>query len=446
MLFEFIKYINTHWYYNLLPFSGVKYWVDYTLVDDDIKSDIDICKGYTSEVAVKNDAALQLWGKGIIIKDQDKMVPSVHTVTNVNDNYLFVRRHFSSFWSIYVLLIRLLALHNPIVELRGFFKALKAMPAKRPKPTTINNQITTDVSVLERSKPLISVIIPTLNRYNYLDDVLKDLEKQIYTNFEVIVCDQSDDFNESFYENRKLNLKVIRQQEKALWLARNQCVKASKGELVAFSEDDVRINPDWLVQHLRCLGGFDVDISAGVFYPEGGSIPADRAFYRWADQFATGNALVKKYVFEAVGLFDRQFEKMRSGDGEFGARCFMNGHLSVSTPYASCIDVKAPTGGLRQLGSWDSFRPTKFFAPRPVPSIIYYIRKYYGTKQALLMLISSVPGMLLPYQYRNSRKMLPLSMLAAVVLSPVLLMQMWISWRRAAHMLAEGAKIEELNL
>jgi Predicted glycosyltransferases len=238
------------------------------------------------------------------------------------------------------------------------------------------------MSDLELARPLISVVIPTLNRYNYLEDILSDLEKQTYRNFEVIVCDQSDEFNESIYENRQLEIRVIRQSEKALWLARNQCIKAAKGEYVAFSEDDVRVEPDWLVQHLRCIHGFGVDISAGVFYPEGSRIPYDRSFYHWADQFATGNALIKKSVFNKTGLFDRQFERMRSGDGEFGARCFLNGFRSVSNPFACCVDVKAPTGGLRQMGSWDSFRPTRFFAPRPVPSVLYYVRKYFGASSA----------------------------------------------------------------
>src|SRR5690606_5404325 len=99
--------------------------------------------------------------------------------------------------------------------------------------------------------------------------------------------------------------------EKALWLARNTAIKEAKGTLIALSEDDVRIESDWLTTHLKCLDFFDAQVSAGVFYPEGHSIPKDRAFFALASQFATGNAMLYKDVFKQVGLFDRQFEKQR---------------------------------------------------------------------------------------------------------------------------------------
>ena len=83
-------------------------------------------------------------------------------------------------------------------------------------------------------QPKVSVIIPTLNRYKYLKDVLSDLEKQDYRNFEVIVCDQSDNFDEDFYNGWNLDLKLIRQEEKALWLARNTAVKAAKVRVYCF--------------------------------------------------------------------------------------------------------------------------------------------------------------------------------------------------------------------
>lgn len=442
MLFNFIKYIDTSWYYNLAPKDGTSYWIDHAMIEEKVAGRVDLCDHYSSLAAQQNDAAFQLWEMGLIVTDSNLLMPQVQTVFNVRDNYIFLRRHYSPFWSVYVLILRLVTFCNPFKELGGYFYARKIPRIAIFNDTTLYGAFSSEVSELELTQPLVSIVIPTLNRYNYLEDILRDLENQTYRNFEVIVCDQSEEFNESIYQNRHLDITVIRQSEKALWLARNQCVKAARGEYIAFSEDDVRVEPDWLVQHLRCIHGFGVDISAGVFYPEGSQIPYERSFYHWADQFATGNALIKKSVFKKTGLFDRQFERMRSGDGEFGARCYLNGFRSVSNPFACCVDVKAPTGGLRQMGSWDSFRPTKFFAPRPVPSILYYVRKYYGPQQALFLLLKSLPGMLLPYRFKNDRKMLFVSVFAAVLLFPLLAGQIIASWRQASRMLKEGEKIE----
>jgi len=79
---------------------------------------------------------------------------------------------------------------------------------------------------------LVSVIIPTLNRYQYLKDVLSDLEQQDYINIEVIVIDQSSPFNELFYKDFNLDLTVKYQEERALWLARNTAVEMSKGDYI----------------------------------------------------------------------------------------------------------------------------------------------------------------------------------------------------------------------
>lgn len=82
---------------------------------------------------------------------------------------------------------------------------------------------------------------------------------------------------------------------------------------------------------------------------------------------------------------------MRGGDGEFGLRAYLSGIKSISNPISFCEDVKAPVGGLRQMGSWDSFRPTNLLAPRPIPSVLYYTRKYFGNKAAFFNLLTGVP-------------------------------------------------------
>ena len=95
----------------------------------------------------------------------------------------------------------------------------------------------------------------------------------------------------------------------------------------------------------------------------GSPIPGNYSFFRIADQLDTGNVLIKKHVFKKCGLFDRQFEKQRMGDGEFGLRSYKKGFISISNPVSKRVHLKVKTGGLRQLGSWDAFRPTNILGP-----------------------------------------------------------------------------------
>ena len=154
--------------------------------------------------------------------------------------------------------------------------------------------------------------------------------------------------------------------------------------------------------------------------------------------------MLYKTVFNNVGLFDRQFEKQRMGDGEFGMRIYLKDIKSVSNPIASCIDVKAGTGGLREMGSWDAFRPSNFFAPRPIPSVIYYFRCYYGKKAAQLALLRMVPLSIFPYQFKKNKPLLVLGIFLSLLILPIVFYQVFKSWHLANKKITEGPLIETL--
>ncbi len=367
-----------------------------------------------------------------------------HNGSLLEDEYRFARRHFPTTRVTITYLLRLITLHNPFTETAAYIKTNRVRKLKASGDSHNDIAFREFSSSLLQAKPLVTVIIPTLNRYSYLENVLRDFENQDYRNLEIIVVDQSDNYQPEFYKNFNLRIDVIYQQEKALWLARNNAVKKSKGDYIALSEDDVRIPPDWISNHIKCIDFFNVDISAGVFFPSGSRIPAEKSYFRWAEQFATGNALLKKSVFNKTGLFDRQFEKQRMGDGEFGLRAYLSGFRSISNPYAWCEDLKAASGGLREAGAWDAFRPKHFWSPRPLPSVLYFYRKYFGQQAALFMLFYNVPPSIVPYRYKRNRVLRLAGSFLAILLFPLILLQVATSWWLASQML-KHPKIEMLN-
>jgi len=154
--------------------------------------------------------------------------------------------------------------------------------------------------------------------------------------------------------------------------------------------------------------------------------------------------MVKRKVFEKIGMFDRQFDKQRMGDGEFGLRAYLAGFKSISHPFAKRLHLKVGTGGLRQMGSWDAFRPKKFFAPRPLPSVLYLYRKYFPKEYVKNAITIGMLPSLIPYKWKGKRYLYPLGAMLAIFILPVLLIQLNISWKRATVMLKEGDKIEWL--
>ena len=445
-MFTFIKYISPNWYYNLKGEHYRRYWANFDALDAGEKSLINFPDCYDSHEAALLDAAYQAWSKGIIVEDRNGL-EAENMRPALKDEYKFVKRHFNPIWVVFVLFIRLFEFNNPVKETAAFAASWKVKRLNTYHQTKDwNLELKTYESPLLKAQPRVSVIIPTLNRYQYLKDVLSDLEKQDYPNFEVLVVDQSELFREEFYQPYKLDLKVWHQEEKALWLARNDAVKQSAGELILLFDDDSRIEKDWISFHIKCLDYFKADISSGVSISAAGAkVPETYSYYKWGDQIDTGNVLLKKEIFQKIGLFDRQFEKQRQGDGEFGLRAYLAGYKNISNPDAKRLHLKVAEGGLRQMGSWDGWRPKKMFAPRPVPSVLYLTRKYFGNKAAFYQIITSVFPSVIPYRFKSNRKMMFLGSLAALFCLPVVAVPVIKSWRLATEKLTEGAKIDDLE-
>ncbi|MBT8279921.1 MAG: glycosyltransferase family 2 protein [Bacteroidia bacterium] len=441
MLFTFLKYLQPTHYFQCTDVNGNSIFPKYHLLEESVKAQLTKDLLFSSENAQNYDLSWQAIQKGYV-GDAERF--QVFETLPLVDNYRFIRKYFNSVWVFYVLLLRLISFKNPFKEISAWMRSKNMKRANLAQNPLDRSAWAFFNSELISNAPKVSVIIPTLNRYPELTNVLKDFENQSYSNFEIIVVDQSDDFNRNFYDQFKLDFKIINQKEKALWLARNTAIKSSANEIIALSEDDVRFEKDWLFNHLKCLDFFNCDISAGVFYPEGGQMPKERSFFARSSQFATGNTVLYKKVFKKVGLFDRQFEKQRMGDGEFGLRAFKAGVKSVSNPKAYCLDVKAASGGLREMGSWDAFRPTNLLAPRPVPSVVYFFRRYYGKKRTRLSLLRTVPLSIMPYQFKKNKMAMVLGALVTVLLLPFVIFQVLKSWNLAKNKIKQGPLIETL--
>jgi glycosyltransferase involved in cell wall biosynthesis len=388
--------------------------------------DVTIDKRYATLSAQLADAGFMLWNKGALLQSSQADIEYLESLEKptLNDEYIFIRKYGGVIWTTYALILRLLALKNPLKEVKSYHNTRNIRKVNHFKEPITYNEYGTFQSELVSKEPLVAVIIPTLNRYTYLKDVLHDLEKQTYKNIEVIIVDQSDDLNASFYENYQLNIRLVRQKEQKLWTARNKAITVTNAKYLLFFDDDSRVQRDWVMEHMKCIDYFDADISAGVSISVvGGKVPENYSYFRWADQFDSGNALVKRCVFEKVGLFDEQFNGMRMGDGEFGIRTYLHGLRSISNHKALRIHLKANSGGLRDISGWDSFRPKKMFGPKPVPSVTFLYYKYFSAtlaRHAILkgMLLSNVS-----YKYKGSSKMLTLSLLLSAIKAPLLYMQ-----------------------
>ncbi len=84
---------------------------------------------------------------------------------------------------------------------------------------------------------MISVIIPTYNRYDFLLEAVQSVKNQSYKNFELIIVDDGSTDKTSELSERK-DLVYLKQENKGPAAARNAGVKLAAGEWVAFLDSD----------------------------------------------------------------------------------------------------------------------------------------------------------------------------------------------------------------
>lgn len=102
-------------------------------------------------------------------------------------------------------------------------------------------------------KPLVTIIIPTYNRLNRIEETLKSVENQTYKNWECIIVDDiSNDNSEDFIkkrisnDNRFIFLKRTQNKTKGPSSCRNIGIENTKGQLVVFLDSDDLLSNDCL--------------------------------------------------------------------------------------------------------------------------------------------------------------------------------------------------------
>ena len=87
--------------------------------------------------------------------------------------------------------------------------------------------------------PKVSIIIPTYNREEFITETINSVLNQTYKDFEIIVVDDgSTDNTKQKLEPFKSRIKLIEQKNSERAVARNNGVKNSSGEYIAFLDSD----------------------------------------------------------------------------------------------------------------------------------------------------------------------------------------------------------------
>jgi glycosyltransferase involved in cell wall biosynthesis len=173
----------------------------------------------------------------------------------------------------------------------------------------------------------ISVIIPAYNAAKTILTTLNSLANQSFKNFEIIVVDDCSQDNTP-HIIQSFPYKLIRlSKNHGPAYCRNAGAGVATGEILAFTDSDCRVAPDWLQNIYERFTQNDIaaimgrlvlmpstlmgDSISAIGFPAGGSIGFEKIWKvdqkGFTDSLSSCNCAVRKDIFDKIGGFDESF-------------------------------------------------------------------------------------------------------------------------------------------
>ncbi len=225
------------------------------------------------------------------------------------------------------------------------------------------------IGVTSSARPFLTVVIPTRNRLPLLTRVLQTLDQQEDVEpgaFDaVVVVDGATDGTAEALRNMTTSfaMEVIERRRGGVAGARNAGVRAARGEVVLFLDDDIIPSPRLVAEHVRAHAGSPSLVALGRFSPD--SSIRRSAWTRYEElvqekkyralenkdehpsaiRFYSGNVSVTRRLLLATGGFDVGLA--RNEDVDLGFRLQAAGAQFVFIPLANGTHC-----GYHDLGTW----------------------------------------------------------------------------------------------
>jgi len=178
----------------------------------------------------------------------------------------------------------------------------------------------------------LSVIIPTHNRIDKLEDTIEGLRRQtiLSNDYEVVVVDDGSTSPVKLeHKYRNPECTVVRLEGMERSAARNAGAASATGRILVFIDDDISVGSGFLLSHLRAHEEWPGVIAVGsVLLPdnflvtpygrfrqklEQNGIPHQRGLQATRNLCTAANMSISRDIFQSLGGFDRD---LKSGEDQ----------------------------------------------------------------------------------------------------------------------------------
>ena len=171
--------------------------------------------------------------------------------------------------------------------------------------------------------PLISVVVVTYNRAQFLKDALDSIKRQTFKDYEIILVDDGSTDNTKEIVEMYEGIRYIYQEHAGISKARNTAVKAARGKWIAtldsddlWKEEKLQKQVDYLRVHPDCRIVYTVFRNFSVI-PEKELNEQQRELFHAVVNWYLPSALIDVGLFNEIGLFDETLEYGEDTDWVF---------------------------------------------------------------------------------------------------------------------------------
>jgi len=262
---------------------------------------------------------------------------------------------------------------------------------------------------------LVSLVIPNWNGKHFLDDCLGTLLKQDYPNFEIIMADNGSTDGSAGYVRKKFPSVRIVENGKNLGFSGgvNSGIRVARGEYI------VILNNDMIFHRKDCISELvktaESDESIGIvgamlldalepkriqnvegtrlrgvldlleWFGKRDEYEEDRRQYKELIEVEADNGLIKREVFDKIGLYDEGFF-FSYEELDFGYRARQVGYRVVVNPKAKMWHVGAGTSNSQFL----RFQYYRYWA-----RLRFAMKNFRGLKRISFILVNILAAPLL---------------------------------------------------
>ncbi len=236
--------------------------------------------------------------------------------------------------------------------------------------------------------PKISIVIPITKYIDELNEAIKSVFNQSFSDFELIIVDnrattEARDVAEKWLAREPSRIRIVREEVKGAVSARNRGICESQGEFIAFLDSDDRMNSERLRTQLDAIQKSEEIVLVGSWYdeisPDGSRVEKRdskpfiprwwRILFGQSSEFfsapfyepQTSTFFFRASVARKIGMFDPRFDPFWLEDTDFAFRMYQEGKVAIIPQSLVEYRVHPESDSLRRIFDFGLIRKHDVF-------------------------------------------------------------------------------------